>query len=204
MFPMGSLDEFRNFYTENGGFNGGGIWSFLLTQSAEESADFARRYYDVFNDISQGNWHLVIFSRAQVNKGKVNWVTDSNLQEFGNIIRASLEESGQKVPPRCIVFFDPEAGDASDRSCLLIPLDWSKISNIRFFSDAFISTHRIVMDSFEEVGVSAYEKIPSHKVADLIINIKNGLWKMKVISHFKTLTFALGNAIFGALVGKAM
>jgi hypothetical protein len=62
MFPTATntLDEFNIEEIRNGKHEVGGIWSVLITPSAAAAADFAERYLDIFNNVVQGDWHLVV------------------------------------------------------------------------------------------------------------------------------------------------
>jgi len=60
MMPKFSIKDFIDTHGDPESFKYNGVWSLLLTSSAEETADFARRYFDAFNKISTGGWNLCV------------------------------------------------------------------------------------------------------------------------------------------------
>lgn len=204
MFPMDSIEAMANFYEKDGRFCKGGIWSFLLSESAEESAEFARSYYNIFNDASLSIWHLIICARCERDEGKYKWYSDENLYEFEKSIRTSLEGSGNKVPPLCIVFFDPEARLDYNNPCLIVGLDQKNIANTEMFKKVFAKTYSNISQSFSNMGLGRFDKVPPSRVGEMIVEIRTGLNSLGVISAVSSISFILGNALIGALASGAI
>lgn len=204
MFPMDSMEAMAKFYEKDGNFCKGGIWSFLLSESAEESAEFAKYYYRIFNNASRSIWHLVICARCEREGDGFRWHSDENLYEFEKSIRASLEASGNKVPPLCIVFFDPEIRSESDQPCLIVGLDRSSITNTDLFKEVFARTYSNISNSFKNMGLGEFDKVPPSRVGEMILEIRTGLSNQRIISAVGPITFALFNALIGALAGRAI
>lgn len=135
-----------------------GIWSVLITLSAEEALDFAERYSATFDQVVRNDWHLAVGIKT-VSGEQEQWQPNFEFQESIDQLRGDLKARGEDIPQLCIAFFDPHS-DAIDDGCVIIPLDPSQIGNANFYRQGFEQTHKAIRMSFQSLGLSPYVRVP--------------------------------------------
>jgi hypothetical protein len=200
MFATGSIETLAKFYRSQGGIVVSGLWSVLVSSSPEQSADFARRYFYIFNDVVHGGWHLAVYASCSFDHSPARWKANSELHQYVEYIRGRLTDAGENVPTLCAVFFDPNVG-AFEQKPVIIPLDHLRIGNEDFFRSGFEATHECIMKAFSDLKLDPYSRVPADQATKLLENFSYQLKKRRIKSVLTKSVVALGNATLGALVG---
>lgn len=82
-----------------------GLSSFLMTPDAKGSTDFARNYFDEFNQQVDNQWHLTVFTNYLENSASISEQTEAHDKKL-NEIRSLFNNAGIKLPEMCFVFFN--------------------------------------------------------------------------------------------------
>lgn len=206
MFPSGSVEELINFYTHGESVTMNGLWSVLVTPSATDSANFGKRYYDEFNNISDGYWHLAVCA-ARDEDGK--WHADAEQQKVSDTIRNTLEAAGQTVPDACFVFFDANATTFGTKgatketfqdagfteTCLVLPLDFTKISNDSFFIKGFKRTHEAILKALQNEKVDPGATLASDRIPYVLGQVKGNLASMSIQAGLIVIAGEVGRSL---------
>lgn len=203
MFAAGSIEELANHYRNHDGVVVSGVWSVLITRSAEQSADFARRYFDLFNGVVRGGWHLAVYAGHFHKDGKDQWTASPELHQHVENIRNQIVDDDEEVqvPPLCAVFFDPNVGAFNNRS-VIIPFDQLQLANEALFKDGFVATHECIMRAFNAKKLDPYGRVPAELANGLLEEFHKQLKKRSILTWLTKPLAPLGNAALGALLGK--
>jgi len=200
MFAAGSVEDLAKFYKAEGGIVVSGIWSVLVSTSPEQSADFARRYFGIFNSVVRGGWHLAVYAKHFSFNGEDRWASSPELHRHVESIRKELSNSGEKVPKLCAVFFDPNVGAFDSRS-VIIPFNHLQLANEALYKAGFETTHQCIMRAFDALELDPYSRVPPNQVNDLLRELNHQLRIHRIKSLLTRPLAALGNAALGAVVG---
>lgn len=149
MWAAGSIEDMRSMYQNQGRQTEAGVWSILLTPTMSDAAEFADRYFEYFNDLSRGVWHLKVFAERCPETGA--WRANEDLFKRSEAIRSSLEKIVDNLPPMCIVFLsankpeDDMPSEAPVQTWAVLPLDETKLSNQKLFTSGLQAT-RVALD----------------------------------------------------------
>ncbi|MBM9399989.1 hypothetical protein JUN65_00030 [Gluconacetobacter azotocaptans] len=211
MYPVSSIETFKQYYENSRNLSVGqklthtGVWSLLITRNKFDSADFARRYFDKFNSISEAQWNLCICAEGKQRnpEGPILWEESDELFRYEESIRKKIEQQTRPLHNMCIAFYNPTTENSNfGRNTLIIPLDSSRIANSRFYEEGFIKTHRCIMNASRKTGVSVYEKVSDDDYDKLISSISSELEKEKITRFCFSSIKYLGSTVFGGWVGS--
>lgn len=194
-----TLEEFNIDDVRSGKHAITGIWSVLITPSAEAAVDFAERYLDIFDQVVQGDWHLAVGVHPATD-GRGRWTANFEFQKSIDELRQRLGAGGERIPDLGIVFFDPH-GNAIEDGCVIVPLDARAIGNANLYRAGFEATHLAIRRSFEACDLSPYERVQPGSTNALLRSLDRELKKVKVTGYFRSFGFAFANALLGAAVG---
>lgn len=194
MFSVSSVEELLDFYKHEDDLRVNGVWSILLSNSPGMSQDFANKYFNDFNEIVSGVWHLGIFAKRC---GNGQWARSYELHESVERVRRKLQDSGQQVPELSILFFDPHRDEESVNS-LIIPLDENKIGSKTVYRSRFECTHECILTALRGMKLDPYEKIPSSRIPEVFEEIESELIVKKISAYSIPPIRALANAALGA------
>lgn len=200
MFAAASIAEMVKFYEDQGGVYPG-LWSVLLSNSAEQSADFARRHFESFNNVAGNGWHLAVFAESKLADHRRIWIANESLHNIAIEIRDNLNKRDVTVPDLCAVFFDPNAGSFNESS-LIIPFDANRIASESWYKMGFEETHRCIMRAFEKLKLDPYCRIPVNKVDEVIQMTGDEISRHGIRSHVHKIGSVIGNAGLGAIFGN--
>lgn len=201
MFPTGkhSLEEFNLDQVRSGKAAVNGIWSVLITSSADAAVDFAERYLATFDEVARGDWHLAVGVEPATG-GRGRWQANVEFQKSIDKLRAKLEARGEDIPKLCIAFFDPHS-DAIDDGCVIVPLDQRQIGNANIYRQGFERTHQAIRQSFQACGLDPYDRVPPELMGALLKRLHRELRHVGIIGYARVIGIALANALLGAAVG---
>lgn len=164
MWASGSIEDMRAVYTNQGRHVSSGVWSVLLSQSRSDSLEFAERYFETFNQISLGIWHLNVFAKYNIENGA--WSTDDEIHSHSLELRKKIEEiTGKTLPPLCIVFLSGPSFLASDIDInqetiwAVLPLDHRSIANKNSYIAGLQATQSAITDCYREADIERYDAI---------------------------------------------
>ena len=203
MFTAAPVDDLVRFYNRPREQTINGLWSVLVTPSAEYSADFGRKYFEIFNGISGGYWHLAICAKRNEDG---SWLADDRLQLVSDTIRRELQKADRSVPSTGVVFFDPRAcffeklgiteetfsGGSFIETCLVIPLKYELIGSINIFKKGFEATHRAILLALQEENVDPGKTLTSEKIPYVLNRVQGNMALFGVTAVVVTLGVAAG------------
>lgn len=180
MFAAASIEELSRFYRGQGGKIENGIWSVLVSNSADKSAEFARRYFPTFNDIVHDGWHLAVF--ATHTDGK--WMPCERLHSLVSDIPNKLREKGVGSYDFGILFFNPstnieEIDVEGKNSIVYLPLDYNSIGNMNLYRSGIESTYKCILKTFEHMNLHYHRPIPRNRYNDFILNLRAAIYREK-------------------------
>lgn len=199
MWAAGSIEDWANQYRADGRIVHGGLWSILISQSAQQSADFADRYMNVFNSVVGQGWHLAVYSSPNDTHRGMRWRANEKLHRHVINARFAIEENGSPVPDLCAVFFDPNVG-VSDKRAVIVTFDAVRIADEQLYREKFKVTHECIMRSFDELKLDVYQTPPADKINDILDRLDHELSAKKIVSRVTGVVDRLANAALGAIV----
>ncbi|MBS1073932.1 hypothetical protein JK176_03455 [Gluconobacter sp. Dm-73] len=201
MVPKFFIKNFIDHYGDPSSFKYNGLWSLLLTRNKEETADFARRYFDDFNKISTDGWNLCVCANFDPNRYPSQWFDDEKFFEYEKLIREQLIFSGVTVPDMAIIFYDPH-DEYLGITNLIIPINNKAMQNKILFKRAFEGIQSDIMSSADELHINIRSEITSDDYKKIINRLQGKLERRKLLSFISMISSPVGNAFLGALVGK--
>ena len=220
MYPADKFDHLRRFYNSDGDILFNGLWSILITPSAEHSAEFAARHFCNFNEVSRGQWHLGVCARPERASGNnartdVEWFKDNKRQKISDVIRLELKNAGIELPDMCAVFFDPNTSrfyrngfigsglpeDNYSETIAYLPLDGSKIADANLYKAGFKKTHEEIVKAIEIYHGNAYGKISPEIYSSVLIELDSRLRPFGFKSFAKKIGVVTLSAIWGNYLG---
>ena len=206
MYSAAPLDKLLNFYKDANTSPYHGVWSVLVTSSASNSVDFAKRYADIFNSISQSDWNLAVCA-SRDDEG--NWIEDKGLQSIAELIKNEMGTAGRRQHSDYILFFDPRAvsfnqsgisnegftGGGFTETCLVLPLDFTKIADNDLYRKTLLKAHQAIREAFLQEEVEAATATTSDRTPYILSRISSNMLSanivcsMVAISAITTTTF---------------
>ncbi|MDO5643663.1 MAG: hypothetical protein Q4G26_14920 [Paracoccus sp. (in: a-proteobacteria)] len=203
MYSVGAPQELRSFYNDEGRLTTGGLTSFLLTQTAEQSRNFAEKHFSDFNDISASQWHLSIFARVERQAGdRWIWHRDDDLHAQSQALRAKITSTGIGLPSVCLVFLDPDAGPLWADEIAVIEVDYNKIGDIPYMQEGHRRIHNAIMRAFQAEGIDDERPITGPDHARMMHALSRELNRQQVTGFLRKLGPALVGFVFDLLMGR--
>lgn len=222
MFPTYEISDIKNFYKRGESDIFTGLWSILITTSAEQSEHFAKTHFLNFNEVSSNQWHLGVCARPEQLIGNntesgVQWRADSLRQQVSDAIRRDLKKANIILPKLCIVFFDPNASefyqngflnsglprDNYSETVVVIELNEEKIHDKEFYKRGFIINNEQIIKSIKQKNIDHYQRVSPEIYSDVLLNLDANLKEAKLKSYAKRILVTTGVALWGNYLSKS-
>lgn len=165
-----SLDDLRRHGPPGGDFTGPGLWSLLVSPSAEASAHFADWHAPEFDRAAGAGWSLAIAARpdrTSAEDGATLWTAAPDLQEVVARLAGHLARRAPRLPPHYLVLLDPRQLERPDL-CLILPLGPQTLAATDSSHHAFTALSRCVAAGFEATRADPRALLPPDRLHPLL------------------------------------